>query len=173
MRLKDREIARRFFSKYLTIGRDESNDLVIDNIGISRRHVTISTRADHVLLQDAGSSNGVFLQGEKVSATPVRFGEVFQLGKFSCEVRNVVGTPESESPRSAGTARNPMQTLVMAEDDMSKLVAAQHLSGTPQEPASEPTKSDGAGADGAQRTLLIGFCLVFAIGLAGFLLLTV
>src|SRR4051812_20804434 len=51
----------------LTIGRAEENDLVLPAGGVSRRHARIYVQDGQVLVEDAGSANGTFLDGEKLS----------------------------------------------------------------------------------------------------------
>ena len=52
----------------LTIGRTDASAVVIaDDSGLSRRHVTIHREADHVWIAEEGSTNGSYLNGEKVS----------------------------------------------------------------------------------------------------------
>lgn len=69
----------------LTIGRDPSNDIMVDSSTVSRRHALVRSTADGWLLMDAGSSNGTYVNGTlPVTAegtvvgvrTHVRFGDV-------------------------------------------------------------------------------------------------
>ena len=52
----------------ITIGRETSNDVVIDNKLASRHHAIIQKIKDDYFLKDMGSTNGTFLNGEKVPA---------------------------------------------------------------------------------------------------------
>lgn len=69
----------------LTIGRDPSNDVVIDSSTVSRRHALVRSTVGGWLLTDVGSSNGTYINGTlPVTAegtvvavgTHVRFGDV-------------------------------------------------------------------------------------------------
>jgi hypothetical protein len=53
-------------SSSLTIGRDGGCDVVIPDRQVSRYHARISQRADGILLEDLGSKNGTYYEGEKV-----------------------------------------------------------------------------------------------------------
>ena len=46
-----------------TVGRDESSDVVLDDPSLSRRHLHLDVTDGHVLAEDAGSSNGTFIEG--------------------------------------------------------------------------------------------------------------
>jgi ABC-type multidrug transport system ATPase subunit/pSer/pThr/pTyr-binding forkhead associated (FHA) protein len=50
----------------ITIGRDPSNDVVIDHPVVSKRHAEILKQDDKVILVDLGSTNGTFVNGIKV-----------------------------------------------------------------------------------------------------------
>jgi pSer/pThr/pTyr-binding forkhead associated (FHA) protein len=66
-----------------SVGRLSSADVMIDNPSISRHHAVIVVRGDTVLVRDAGSRNGTFVDEQKVeqetevpSTAEVRFGLV-------------------------------------------------------------------------------------------------
>lgn len=70
----------------ITVGRDPSNSLSFDpfkDLDVSTRHATLTQQGTQVLLQDLGSTNGTYLNGQKLSAAVaipeggcmVKFGE--------------------------------------------------------------------------------------------------
>jgi pSer/pThr/pTyr-binding forkhead associated (FHA) protein/S1-C subfamily serine protease len=70
----------------ITVGRDPSNSLSFDpfkDLDVSTRHASIAMQGGQVVLQDLGSTNGTYLNGEKMSAAVpipangciVQFGE--------------------------------------------------------------------------------------------------
>ena len=68
-------------SRY-AIGRDKSNDIVIDEDGISGFHAELRVEDDdRIFLTDAGSINGTFVNGERISAAAVlRSGDHLHFG---------------------------------------------------------------------------------------------
>lgn len=80
----------------LTIGRDPSNDVVIDSPSVSRRHARIRTNVDGWLLIDEGSRNGTYVNGTLPVAgdgTPVGIGTRLRFGDVNGEIRSA---PQSE-----------------------------------------------------------------------------
>jgi hypothetical protein len=58
----------------LILGREQgSADLVIDDPGVSRRHARVLSGAGAVIVEDLGSSNGTFVNGQRISG-PVELG---------------------------------------------------------------------------------------------------
>lgn len=53
----------------VTIGRAPGNDILVDNLGVSRRHAVVKAVDGRYLLEDLGSANGTFVNGERITAT--------------------------------------------------------------------------------------------------------
>ncbi len=53
--------------KRITIGRDQTNDLPVDDAACSRRHAELFSAPDGFYIRDLGSSNGVFVNRVKIS----------------------------------------------------------------------------------------------------------
>jgi putative peptide zinc metalloprotease protein len=65
----------------LSIGRAADNDIRLDDRTVSRHHARVSYEADGPLIEDAGSSHGTFLDGEKLEGpTRLEDGSVIKLG---------------------------------------------------------------------------------------------
>lgn len=64
----------------LSIGRDPSNDVVIPDALVSRRHARITFDAGQYLFQDCESANGSLLNGARVSERRLADGDVLWLG---------------------------------------------------------------------------------------------
>ncbi|MCX5379894.1 FHA domain-containing protein [Streptomyces sp. NBC_00091] len=65
----------------LRIGRDPGNDLVIDDLVVSRRHAELRALADGTYeIADLGSHNGTYLNGARVEAAPLTEGDIVGIG---------------------------------------------------------------------------------------------
>lgn len=51
----------------LTIGRAPDNDLVLDDVQVSRYHARLLRRGNEVILEDLGSTNGSLVNGRRIS----------------------------------------------------------------------------------------------------------
>ncbi len=66
----------------LTIGRDISNDIVISDVEVSRKHARLMVQAGGFVLEDMGSTNGTFVNGQRlVGPYGLRGGETIMLGE--------------------------------------------------------------------------------------------
>ncbi len=89
------------------IGRNPENDLVLTDEGISRRHAKISNTANGPVITDLGSTNGTYVNGQKIKANdPVLLkpGDTVRFGAEGAEYKLGKGTnvpAEVEAPRPA------------------------------------------------------------------------
>ncbi len=55
-----------FHKPEMTIGRSEENDIVLGHVGVSRRHAILQQSANHMIISDNHSMNGIFVNGIQV-----------------------------------------------------------------------------------------------------------
>ena len=78
------------------LGRDGDLAVCIESATVSRRHARIVISGDHPILEDLGSKNGTYLNGQRVGpAAPLRSGDRIQIGSVVCSFQ--------ASPRGAST----------------------------------------------------------------------
>lgn len=66
----------------ISIGRDVSNDFIINDVEISRRHARLYLQGTQYIIEDLGSTNGTFINGQRLSGPHVlRTGDVILLGE--------------------------------------------------------------------------------------------
>ncbi|HOB71037.1 MAG TPA: FHA domain-containing protein, partial [bacterium] len=64
----------------LSIGRDISSDVAIVDSKVSRNHATIISRAGRIFIEDHNSTNGTFVNGEKIlPSSPVEIHNGFKI----------------------------------------------------------------------------------------------
>src|SRR5882757_2192444 len=67
-------------SRSYSLGRDPQADVVFDDARVSWRHATIRRGERGWVLEDLGSTNGTFVQGQRVQHTEVGPGSAVHLG---------------------------------------------------------------------------------------------
>lgn len=92
-----------FDKEQVTIGRDATCEIVIENIGASRRHAQIEKTAEGYVLSDLQSHNGTFVNGEKVFHHRLSDNDEFFIGKYSFQF-------EALEPVVAAVAAEPAQS---------------------------------------------------------------
>ncbi|HSJ86418.1 MAG TPA: FHA domain-containing protein [Anaerolineales bacterium] len=66
----------------ITIGRDSSNGIMINDAEISRRHARLTFQGGKYILEDLGSTNGTFVNGQRLAGPRVlKPGEVVSFGE--------------------------------------------------------------------------------------------
>jgi len=63
------------------IGRGSEADIIVDDPGVSRRHLEIRVTPDGVVATDLGSTNGVFVEGHQVPAATLVDGNTLTIGR--------------------------------------------------------------------------------------------
>lgn len=94
-----------------TIGR-EGSDINIADPEVSRRHATIRSEGGAVAIEDLGSTNGTFVNGERITGTrvlaegdEVRFGNTVWRLQAAAQKTAVAGTPATPAPPQVTAAR--------------------------------------------------------------------
>ena len=65
----------------LAIGRAPDNDLILTSAGISSHHALCFRERDEVRVRDLGSTNGTFLNDERITEAVLRVGDLLRLGE--------------------------------------------------------------------------------------------
>ncbi|MGL5867271.1 MAG: FhaA domain-containing protein [Dermatophilaceae bacterium] len=73
------------------VGRDDSADIILDDPGISRRHseLRVTTDGPHTVatIRDLGSTNGTFVNGERITSERLDDGDRVTVGRTSITYR--------------------------------------------------------------------------------------
>jgi hypothetical protein len=93
----------------LSIGRDSSNEISVNDAEISRRHARLMFQGGKYVLEDMGSTNGTFVNGQRLTGPRVlKSGEVISLGEQIVFVYEAVDSDPGAtmvSPRQVPEAR--------------------------------------------------------------------
>ena len=64
------------------LGRHPDSEIILDDITVSRRHVTIERTEEGYVASDAGSLNGTYVNQERIERAVLHHGDELQVGKF-------------------------------------------------------------------------------------------
>ncbi|GAA4429569.1 DUF3662 and FHA domain-containing protein [Georgenia halophila] len=81
------------------VGRGSEADVVVDDTGVSRRHLEIKVTPAGVIATDLGSTNGTFVEGHRIDAATLVDGNTITLGRT--RIKFWTGTdPSGDEARS-------------------------------------------------------------------------
>jgi pSer/pThr/pTyr-binding forkhead associated (FHA) protein len=96
-----------------TIGRAQDNDIVINNLALSRRHAEVSLKNGRFAVQDLGSQNGVFVNSERIrSARVLADADTITLGTY-----HFVFSEQSPDPDIRAARKKPEVTQLEEPED--------------------------------------------------------
>ena len=98
------------------VGRAESNDLVLRETSVSRRHAMLGPSLEgNWMVRDLGSANGIFLNGKNVKESPLKDSDVLNIGEYSLRYESM----ESQILLTQAAAKLPARlTMVMSLKDV-------------------------------------------------------
>ncbi|MFK0023818.1 FHA domain-containing protein [Streptomyces sp. NPDC090798] len=109
-------------SRTVRIGRGADNDLVIDDLVVSRRHAELLAHPDRTYeILDLGSHNGTFLNGQPVTRAAVTAGDIVGIGHSAFRL---VGD-ELQEYVDTGEVSLDVQELTVAVDRGRKILLDQ------------------------------------------------
>lgn len=100
----------------ITIGRTVKNDIVIDNLAVSSLHASIHNTDNGVVLEDMNSTNGTFVNDEKIHHHNLQDGDVITIGKHQ-----IVFFNESVFSGAVDSNEQSEATVMMSADFQQQL----------------------------------------------------
>lgn len=96
VKLGDRLVTKFRGQGEMTIGRDPGCELMLDNLGVSRRHAQLREVGDCYVIEDLNSTNGVFVDTRRVTTAQVNPGDEIKIGKFVLTIQRSRDEPAAE-----------------------------------------------------------------------------
>lgn len=94
----------------VTLGRDITNDIVINDPEVSRHHLRFTRGAEGFSLEDLGSTNGTFVNGQRVTGSrPLNRGDMLGLGETVTLGYDLVRGPGEGAPPPTQQQQQPPQ----------------------------------------------------------------
>ena len=69
-------------SDVVSVGRDPSSDIFLDDITVSRRHAEVERDGARYSIRDVGSLNGTYVNRKRIERGELSEGDEVQVGKF-------------------------------------------------------------------------------------------
>src|SRR6185436_10048775 len=88
----------------ISIGRTPENDIELKDSLISRKHTSIVKKGDRYVVYDLGSSNGTFVNRERVEMKPLEPGDVIRVGDSEI---HYIEEGKATAPKPAGPGPDP------------------------------------------------------------------
>lgn len=73
----------------ITIGRGNNNDIIIDNLAVSKEHAAIVRLPDGYGLVDLGSTNGTLLNDKDIKKANLAPQDKITVGKHTLHIRSI------------------------------------------------------------------------------------
>ncbi len=126
--LEDGQVVVVPLEDHLTIGRDEDNDIVVDDERLSPRHAELVQNADGSLqVFDLNSAAGTFVNGERQISCTLLHGDALAFGPLTgtLNLEDIDAAPlaEKSAPTSAHEAALKSSVLADTSDAVTRLLA--------------------------------------------------
>ncbi len=145
----------------ISIGRESSNEIAVNDAEVSRRHARLTFQGGKYVLEDMGSTNGTFVNGQRLTGPRVlKSGEVISLGEQIVFVYEAVDSDLGAtmvSPRKVPEAR-PVATPPPPPPSYAGQVPGSQPEATPLKKLNPVPIAIGVGV-----LLLICACIVFLV----------
>jgi FHA domain len=110
-----------FDARTVRLGREPSNDVAFDahhDLLVSGRHLELGHDGQRWIARDLGSTNGTFVNGERISARPVESGEILELGRGGPRIEVRFESPLRTTTASGSIRTDRPGTKVMSVDEL-------------------------------------------------------
>jgi len=106
-------------TKPVSLGRDPESDIYIDNAGVSALHALIRAQGTDFVIEDAGSRNGVVINGERFERKVLSLGDEIQVLKYA--LRFVENAADIYTPPVSRERLGPDLRKATVEVDLSSV----------------------------------------------------
>ena len=108
----------------IKLGRRDDNDIVLNDMFVSRAHAEVARRGVQFVIKDLKSRYGTFVNGDRVTEKPLQYGDEIQVGNVLItfvDEQTLDRVPEKKGPaRRIGAALDLDQRLAALRDQVVK-----------------------------------------------------
>ena len=101
-----------------TVGRLEDNTFQIAEPSVSSHHCEVIQRGNDIFIKDLNSTNGTFINGEKIAEAALKPGQILRLGKV--EMRLETGTATTAATVAAKKPLEKTMVIGIQAQDLDK-----------------------------------------------------
>src|ERR1700739_1597609 len=94
--------------KQILIGRSSDLDMVLGEDMVSRKHARIAMQTDQIWIEDLGSTNGTFVNGEKIKRARLKEGDRVLIGT------SILKLIAGDAPRDGTDAKRDLENVAQA-----------------------------------------------------------
>src|SRR5512140_2639476 len=138
-----------------TIGRVDDNTFQIAEPSVSSHHCEVLLQGNDVVVRDLNSTNGTYINGQKITESPIKPGQILRLGQI--EMRLETDTP-APAPKKLD------QTLVMQRG-----VNLSELETGARGPGFDTKGAGFSKKDNSVNKIVIGVCVLLGVVIVGLL----
>jgi signal transduction histidine kinase/pSer/pThr/pTyr-binding forkhead associated (FHA) protein len=101
------------------LGRHDSCDIMLEDKTISRKHARLEIKDEEAFVEDLGSRNGTYVNGQKVARRQVTSKDTIVIGKFTVTVEGLAASTGKPAPPSRVEQRG--EATILTSLDASKI----------------------------------------------------
>jgi hypothetical protein len=124
-------------NREIIVGRGSEFDMVLDEDMVSRRHAKLATYHGQIVLQDLKSTNGTFVNGERINVARLKVGDKILVGTSIMELLRLdeavshvtssrVGQPPADPPSGPARSSPPQREAVESEPPVRPTIERGH-----------------------------------------------
>src|SRR5690242_21774055 len=96
----------------IIVGRASDLDMVLVEDMVSRKHAKITASGEQIVIQDLGSTNGTFVNGEKIKRARLKEGDRVLIGTSILKV--IAGDATSPAARDDAQVKQNLENVAAA-----------------------------------------------------------
>jgi pSer/pThr/pTyr-binding forkhead associated (FHA) protein len=108
----------------IIIGRSSDLDMVLVEEMVSRRHARITVKRGAIMIEDLGSTNGTFVNGEKIDRASLREGDRVLVGTSILKVVRVAPSAENRDYRAVAANRESQRQSTQRSEEAPRMSGA-------------------------------------------------
>jgi pSer/pThr/pTyr-binding forkhead associated (FHA) protein len=105
----------------VSFGRANENTVVLNSNKASRNHAVLKARDGGVILEDLHSTNGTYVNQDRVTQVPLPSGAGFRIGPFHFIVAAEPAPPQQASVQASSPAQAPDRSAAFSESFLGRL----------------------------------------------------